>query len=51
MLNGHLENLPLFLARPIELYFYVFVTTRNGLISVIGILDLWNADGRNKSCR
>ena len=31
MLNGHLENLPLFLARPIELYFSTFVTTRNGL--------------------
>lgn len=38
MLNGHLENLPLFLARPIELYFYVFVTTRNGLFQSLVFL-------------
>ncbi|RHS67891.1 hypothetical protein DW958_00085 [Ruminococcus sp. AM46-18] len=38
MLNGHLENLPLFLARPIELYFSVFVTTRNGLFQSLVFL-------------
>lgn len=31
MLNGHLESLPLFLQRPVNLYFSLFVTTRNGL--------------------
>ena len=31
ILNGHLESLPLFLERPIDLYFSLFVTTRNGL--------------------
>lgn len=31
MLNGHLERLPLFLARPVDMYFSLFVTTRNGL--------------------
>lgn len=31
MLNGHLESLPLFLERPVNLYFSLFVTTRNGL--------------------
>lgn len=31
MLNGHLDSLPLFLERFIDLYFSLFVTTRNGL--------------------
>lgn len=31
MLNNHLESLPLFLAKPIHLYFSLFATTRNGL--------------------
>lgn len=31
MLNGHLDSLPLFLAKPVDLYFSLFVTTRNGL--------------------
>lgn len=31
MLNNHLDSLPLFLAKPIDLYFSFFVTTRNGL--------------------
>lgn len=31
ILNNHLENLPLFLAKPVDLYFSLFVTTRNGL--------------------
>ena len=31
MLNNHLDSLPLFLAKPIDLYFSIFVTTRNGL--------------------
>ena len=39
MLNGHLEKLPLFLARPIELYFSLFVTTRNGLFQSLVFLS------------
>lgn len=39
MLNGHLESLPLFLARPIELYFSLFVTTRNGLFQSLVFLS------------
>lgn len=35
MLNGHLESLPLFLQRPVNLYFTLFVTTRNGLFQAI----------------
>lgn len=31
ILNSHLERLPLFLERPVDLYFSLFVTTRNGL--------------------
>lgn len=31
VLNGHLASLPVELAKPIELYFSLFVTTRNGL--------------------
>ena len=31
MLNGRLESLPSFLEKPIDLYFSLFVTTRNGL--------------------
>lgn len=31
MLNGHLESLPSFFEKPIDLYFSLFVTTRNGL--------------------
>ena len=43
MLNGHLESLPLFLKKPIDLYFSIFVTTRNGLFQsfvfvVLGML-------------
>ena len=39
MLNGHLENLPLFLERPIELYFSLFATTRNGLFQSLVFLS------------
>ena len=39
MLNGHLENLPLFLARPVELYFSLFATTRNGLFQSLVFLS------------
>ena len=39
MLNGQLENLPLLLARPIELYFSLFVTTRNGLFQSLVFLS------------
>lgn len=35
MLNGHLESLPLFLQRPVNLYFTLFATTRNGLFQAI----------------
>lgn len=31
MLNDYLESLPLFLAKPVDLYFSLFVTTRNGV--------------------
>ena len=31
ILGGHLESLPLFLAKPVDMYFSLFTTTRNGL--------------------
>ena len=39
MLNGHLENLSLFLARPVELYYSLFATTRNGLFQSLIFLS------------
>lgn len=58
MLNGHLESLPLFLEKPIELYFSLFVTTRNGLFQSLvfvafGMLiaEIEHADGLNLSIK
>ena len=39
MLNGHLENLSIFLARPVEQYFSLFATTRNGMFQSLIFLS------------
>ena len=39
ILNSHLERLPLFLERPVDLYFSLFVTTRNGLFQSLVFMD------------
>ena len=39
MLNCNLENLSLFLERPIVLYFSLFATTRNGLFQSLVFLS------------
>ena len=40
MLNDHLESMPLFFSRLVNLYFSVFVTTRNGLFQSLVFVTL-----------
>ena len=54
ILNSHLERLPLFWERPVDLYFSLFLTTRNGLFQslvfiVFGMLiaEIEHTDGLN----
>lgn len=40
MINGHLDMVPFILAKPISLYFFIFVTTRNGLFQSLVFVSI-----------